>query len=93
MKKQIFIDGEYQYDYKKEGMQHILSYSDTEYWTDHTRNTVALVIEDDGNKLSILTSFRSKKGNIDYDEAERLEILFRIINSGPTYEISTKEPL
>lgn len=91
MKKQIFIDGEYQYDYIQHNMQHILLYSDTEYWSSHIRGEVALIIKDDGNKQSILTKFR--KSNIEYNEAERLEILLRIINSGPIYEISTKEPL
>ena len=93
MKQQIFIDGEYQYDYEKKDDYHILSYCDTEFWTATTRNTKALVIKDDGDKLSILTPFRMKHKKIDYDEAERLEILFRIINSNPTYEISTKKPL
>jgi hypothetical protein len=93
MKQQIFIDGEYQYDYEKKGENHILSYCDAEFWSVGTRNTEALVIKDDGDKLSIRTAFRIKRNQIDYDEAERLEILFRIINSNPTYEIGTKEPL
>ena len=91
MKKQIFIDREYQYDYEKVGIIHTLSYPNIEYWSSHTRGEIILVIKDDGNKLSIQTPF--KKNDIDYAEAEILEILLRIINSGPTYEIGVKEPL
>lgn len=91
MKKQIFIDNEYQYDYEKIGMLHKLSYPDIEYWNSHVRGTVAIVIKDDGNGLSIQTPLRKK--DIDYAEAERFEIILRIINSTPKYEIGTKELL
>jgi hypothetical protein len=91
MKKQIFIDGEYQYDYEQNGIIHTLSYSNSEYWTSNIRGTVALVIKDDGNGYSIQGPF--KKSDIDYAEAERLEILLRILNLGPSYEIGTKKPL
>lgn len=91
MKKQIFIDGEYHYDYEKNGMIHTLSFPNIEYWSSHIRGEVALVIKDDGNGYSIQTPF--KKSDIDYAEAERLEILLRILNEGPVYEIGTKESL
>jgi hypothetical protein len=91
MKKQIFIDNEYQYDYEQNGMMHTLSYSNVEYWSSHIRGKVALVIKDDGNGYSIQGPF--KKSDIDYAEAERLEILLRILNQGPSYEIGTKESL
>lgn len=91
MKKQIFIDNEYQYDYKQDDMIHTLSYSNSEYWSSHIRGTTALVIKDDGDGYSIQTPF--KKSDIDYAEAERLEILLRILNQGPVYEIGTKKPL
>jgi hypothetical protein len=91
MKKQIFIDGEYQYDYEKNGMIHTLSYPNIDFWGSHLRGETAFKIKDDGDGLSIQTPL--KKNNIDYAEAEKLEILLRIINSGPVYEIGTKESL
>ena len=91
MKKQIFIDNEYLYDYEYNNIIHTLLYSNTEFWCDDIRGEIAIIIKDDGNGLSIQTPF--KKNNIDYVAAERLEILLRIINSGPLYEIGTKEPI
>lgn len=91
MKKQIFIDGEYQYDYQENNRKHTLFYNNTEFWCDDIRGEIAIVIKDTGNGISIQTPF--KKNNIEYDEAERIEILLRIINSGPLYEISVKESL
>lgn len=91
MKKQIFIDNEYVYDYEQNDIIHTLLYSKSEYWTSDIRGEVALIIKDDGNGYSIQTPL--KKSDIDYAEAERLEILLRILNQGPVYEIGTKESL
>lgn len=91
MKKQIFIDGEYQYDYEQNEFIHTLLYANVEYWADHRRGQAAIVIKDDGNGYSIQSPL--KKSDIDYAEAERLEILLRILNQGPLYEIGIKQPI
>jgi len=89
MKKQIFINNEYQYDYIKNKTIHTLFYASVEFWADHVQNTIALKIKDDGDKLSIVSPFN--KNNIDYAVAEQLEIILRIINtSNDKYEIAEK---
>jgi len=90
MKKQIFVDGEYQYDYTLNGKIHTLSYSDTESWTQSVRGIVAFEIKDTGDNLNIITTFNKKQ--VDYTDAERMLILLKIIDP-VVYEIGTKEIL
>jgi len=90
MKKQIFVDGEYQYDYTLNGKIHTLSYSNTEFWAEHVRGIVAFEIKDTGDNLNIITAFNKKQ--MDYIDAERMLILLRIIDP-VVYESSTKEIL
>jgi hypothetical protein len=91
MKKQIFIDGEYQYDYEVSGKLHRLLFCDTEFWSDTTRGTVAFELLDDGNGMNIMSLF--DKNNIDYTQAEQLQILLRLLDQGTVYEVSTKKIL
>lgn len=93
MKKQIFADNEYSFDYEVvDGNKHTLYHSNSEYWASHIKGTIAFQLEDDGNGLKILTNFAEKK-RIDYSEAEYLYILLKLINFPSYYEIGTKEPL
>ncbi len=90
MKKQIFVDGEYQYDYTLNGNVHTLSYSDTDFWSSHVRGIIAFQIKDTGDNLNIMTPFNKKQ--MDYMDAERMLILLKIIDP-VVYEIGTKEVL
>ena len=63
MKKQIFINGEYQYDYDVSGKMHRLLFCDTEFWTDTVRGTLAFELLDDGNGINIISIL--DKNNID----------------------------
>ena len=91
MKKQIFIDGEYQYDYEVDGKMHRLLFCDTEFWSDTTRGNIAFEIKDDGNGMNIISLF--DKNDIDYSQAEQLQILLRLLDQGTVYEVSTKKLL
>jgi hypothetical protein len=91
MKKQIFVDDNYDYDYQVVNDNvHTLSRSYASQWPDHVRGEVALKIEDDGNGLVVRFN---EKGRIDYSEAEQLFILLKLIIDQAKYEISTKQPL
>ena len=91
MKKQIFVDDNYDYDYEVVNDNvHTLSRSYASQWSDHVRGEVALKIEDDGNGLVVRFN---EKGRIDYSEAEQLFILLKLIIDQAKYEISTKQPL
>jgi len=93
MKEQIFIDGEYDYDYAiVDDTKHTLYYSNAEHWSSHVKGQIAFQLEDDGNGFRILTKF-SEKNRIDYSESEYLYILLKLANSPRTYEIGTKRPL
>jgi len=91
MKKQIFVDDNYDYDYEvvKDNV-HTLSMSYASQWSEHVRGEVALKIEDDGNGLVVRFN---EKGRIDYSEAEQLFILLKLIIDPAKYEISSKTPL
>ena len=93
MKEQIFVDGDYDYDYAiVDDNKHTLYYSNVEHWTSHIRGEIAFQIEDDGNGLKILSKFSEKK-RIDYSESEQLYILLKLINTPCNYEIGSKRPL
>jgi hypothetical protein len=99
MKNQIFIDNQYEYDYdcieKDKKKIHTLYYSPVEPWSEELHNKPALVIEDFGDGLNIVTKLNYEKLN--YVEADHLLILLKIINTDPlfncVYEIATKKPL
>lgn len=95
MKKQIFIDGEYQYDYEVNyevsSKIHRLLFCDTEFWSDTTRGTLAFELLDDGNGINIISTL--DKNNMDYTQAEQLQILLRLLDQDTVYEVSTKKLL
>jgi len=91
MKKQIFVDDNYDYDYEVvNDNMHTLSRSYASQWSDHVRGEVAMKIENDGNGLVVRFN---EKGRIDYSEAEQLFILLKLIIDPAKYEISSKTPL
>ena len=99
MKNQIFIDNQYEYDYDCIGESkkeiHTLYYAPTESWSDELHNQPALTIEDFGDGFNIVTKLNYEE--LEYNEADQLLILLKIINTDPlyncVYEIGTKEPL
>ena len=99
MKNQIFIDNQYEYDYdcieKDKKKIHTLYYSPVEPWSEELHNKPALVIEDFGDGLNIVTRLSYKY--LEYIEADQLLILLKVINSNPpfqsVYEIGTKKLL
>ena len=80
--KQIFVDGEYDYDYSQElteeGVVHILFISNAEHWSSHVRGEEIVSITDDGNGF-IFNHSRPKK-RMDYHEAFALSVLLKIIS-------------
>ncbi len=99
MKNQIFIDNQYEYEYdcKEEGKKkiHTLYYAAVETWSEHLHDKPALIIEDFGDGLNIVTKLNYE--NLNYVDADHLLILLKIINTDPlfnsVYEIATKKPL
>jgi hypothetical protein len=90
MKKQIFVDNEYMYDYEIIDVNiHTLYHSNNEYWSGHTRGKVAMQIIDDGNGLILPPKLK----RLDYAKAEYMFILLKLINQPAVYEISSKQPL
>jgi hypothetical protein len=94
--KQIFVDGEYDYDYHQEsteeGVAHILFRSNAEHWSRHVRGEEIVSITDDGNGFNFNHS-RPKK-RMDYSEAFALSIILKIISfNGNRVEISGEKKL
>ena len=99
MKNQIFIDNQYEYDYdcveKGKKKIHTLYYAAVEAWSEDLYNQPALTIEDTGDGFNIVTKLNYEE--LEYNEADQLLILLKIINTDPlyncVYEIGTKKLL
>ena len=99
MTNQIFVNGQYEYDYncvkKSKKEIHTLYYAAVECWNDELHNQPAMSIEDNGDGINIVTKLSYKE--ISYIQADHLLILLKIINSKPPfqsiYEIGTKKLL
>ena len=90
MKKQIFLEDEYSYDYELVDNTHYLYYANVENYQLNYRGSKALSIEDDGNGLKFNFYGANKlKSRLDYSQSVELEILLRIINERE-YFISEK---
>lgn len=90
MRQQIFVDNEYMYDYEIiDDNRHTLYYSNNEYWSDHIQGHVAMQIINDGNGLILPPKLK----RMDYDDAEKMFILLKLINRSAVYEISNKQLL
>jgi len=88
MKKQIFVDDEYMYDYDIiNDNVHTLYYSNSEFWSDHVREQEAMQIIDDGDGLILPAKLKT----LDYSQAEQMFILLKLINQPAVYEIASKE--
>ena len=88
MKKQIFVDDEYMYDYGIiNDNVHTLYYSNNEFWSDHVREQEAMQIIDDGDGLILPAKLKT----LDYSQAEQMFILLKLINQPAVYEIASKE--
>lgn len=86
--KEIFVDGEYEYDYEEVDGVHTLHYNNSEYWNSNIRNTIALQLTDDGNGLIFGEEKLKKK--INYSQSIYLTILLKLINKDYKFEISNK---
>jgi hypothetical protein len=80
--KQIFVDGQHDYDYSQElteeGVVHILFCSNADHWSEHYRGKELLSITDDGDGFNFNHS-RPKK-EMDYHYTFYLSILLKIIS-------------
>ena len=86
--EQIIIDNKLDYVYYFDFNHHELYYSDNGEWS--YPGDLALRITDDGNGLAVTTE-DEKLVYLDYDTAEMLTILLKLINRKTTYEVVTKK--
>lgn len=86
IKKMIFVDDEYLYDFESDGVEHSLSYSNTEYWVSRIRDTETIKLIDDGNGYQVIGI--EEENRINYSEIERLNIIFQLIQD---YKLETGE--
>jgi hypothetical protein len=85
--EQIIVDNKHEYDYKLEDTNHELYYSNNGDWS--YPGELALEIIDDGNGLSVM-EYGKQLVYLDYDTAEKLLILLKLINRETIYEVVTK---
>jgi hypothetical protein len=86
--EQILIDNKHEYDYKLEDTNHELYFSDNGDWTKPA--DLALEIVDDGDGLDV----RTQDGSLiylEYDTAEMLVVLLKLVNRERIYEVVTKK--
>ncbi len=86
--EQIIVDNKHEYDYKLEDTNHELYYSDNGEWT-HPGD-LGLEIVDDGDGLDV----RTEDGSLiylDYDTAEMMLVLLKLVNRERIYEVVTKK--
>lgn len=88
MKKCIYLDGNYEYDYEELDGVHTLYFNNSECWQSDTRGTIAFSLTDDENGL--IFSARENKNRLNYSESIYLTILLKLINADYTFEIGTK---
>ena len=86
--EQIIVDNKHEYDYNLDNNQHELYYSDNGEWS--YPGDLALRITDDSNGLAVTTE-DEKLVYLDYDTAEKLLILLKLINRKYVYEVVTKK--
>ena len=87
--EQILIDDKHEYDYRSDCNARELYYSNTSVdWT--CPGDLGMQIIDDGNGLSVMDEDKQIVF-LQYDTAEMLGILLRLINRGTTYEVVTKK--
>lgn len=86
--EQILVRNSHDYDYKKVGNSHELYYSNNPEWMDSGKITMHVV--DDGNGLDVFSD-RESLIRLDYDTAEKLMILLKLINRDYSYEIITEK--
>jgi hypothetical protein len=95
--KQIFVDGEYDYDYSEEvadngDVMHILFTSNGEHWSSGYRGVEILSITDNGD--GFIFNHSKPKKEMDYHYAFYLSILLKMISfNGCKVEISDKKEL
>jgi hypothetical protein len=85
--EQIIVDNKHEYDYKLDDNHHELYYSDNDVWM--SSGELALRITDDGNGLAVTTE-DEKLVYLDYNTAEQLLVLLKLINREIIYEVVTK---
>lgn len=86
--EQIIIDNKHEYDYNLDNNHHELYFSDNGDWTKPA--DLALEIVDDGDGLDV----RTQDGSLiylEYDTAEMLVVLLKLVNRERIYEVVTKK--
>jgi hypothetical protein len=86
--QEVFVDGEYEYDYEEVNGVHTLYYNNCEHWHSHIKGTIALQLINDGNGLKF--GEEKLKKRIDYSQSLYLTILLKLINADYKFEISNK---
>jgi hypothetical protein len=86
--EQILVRSSYDYDYKKVGNSHELYYSNNPEWMDSGK--ISMHVVDDGNGMDVFIDGESLI-RLDYDTAEQLMILLKLINRDSSYEIITEK--
>lgn len=86
--EQILVRSSHDYDYKKVGNSHELYYSNSPEWMDSGK--IAMHVVDDGNGLDVFIDGENLI-RLDYDTAEKLMILLKLINRDSLYEIITEK--
>ena len=94
-REEIYINNKHEYDYHKlqatpDVIVHTLYFSDDAEWSEHVRKQVAMQLVDNGNGIE-LRGINAKK-HIDYNEAERLQILLRLSSTHCVYQIAEPTP-
>jgi len=86
--EQIIVDNKHEYDYNLDKTNHELYYSDNGEWSYPGES--ALEVIDDGNGLSVM-EYGKQLVYLNYDTAEKLLILLKLINREIIYEVVTKK--
>lgn len=89
-KEEIHIDGLHEYDYIKDETHeqltvHTLYYSNCTEWSDHIKNTIALVIVDTGNGV-VIEDLTTETKEVNYLKLEQLNILLRLQSQSTTFQ-------
>jgi len=85
--KPLFINGSHDYDLKVEDDKYTLYYSNSAFWYEHIRGTIAFELENTGSGYKIT---QQKKKFLDYSEICLLSFLLRLEIKDYKFEIGEK---
>jgi hypothetical protein len=88
--KEIFVDGQYDYDLVIENNQYKLFYSNAEHWCH--KGELVLGLEDDENGFKMIVPLENK-GRINYSEAQELYILLSAVKEAKIEVVESKREI